>query len=341
MQKIGKAIGELICGHRRKHAIVSLLLLLSAARADDVAIPVIGQPTPFYGAAGTGVTVEANADRTELTPTDSIVLTLEVRRLINSADVQRPDLSAIDGFSKDFQIEDEESTEPQPAGTRVFRYRLRPRRATIASIPALSFPYYDPTRPQPPDQPGFPFLTVRTNPIPIRVRKADPLVLPVIRLDVPDFAAAPAETSSAGLPTWVWYLAALGPPIFAIVWSAIWTMMNPAGARLARRRRSRAARTALRRLHTLGRRQPADLLAIVECVEAYLAERYTLLDMLLTPSDLARQLTEAGANAETVASCVAFLRSADIARFAPGPNITGDMLIAEAEQLVRQQEGEA
>ena len=63
--------------------------------------------------------------------------------------------------------------------------------------------------------------------------------------------------------------------------------------------------------------------------------------MLLTPSDLARQLTEAGANAETVASCVAFLRSADIARFAPGPNITGDMLIAAAEQLVRQQEGEA
>jgi hypothetical protein len=325
----------------KQFAMLAMLLTLSAARADDIAIPVIGQPTPFYGAAGTGVTVEANADRTELAPEDTIVYTLRVQHLVNAADVQRPDLTEIGAFDKDFQVEEVDVTEPQPAGTRIFRYRLRPRRASVANIPALPFPYYDPTRAQPPDQPGFPFLTVRTSSIPIRIRKADAPVLPVIPLDVPEFAAAPAETSPSSLPTWVWWLAALGPPIVAIICCAIWTVMNPAGARLARRRRSRAARTALRRLHTLGLRQRADLAAIVECLEIYLAERYSLPVIARTPGDLARLLTEAGANADTIVQCVAFLSSADTARFAPGPNVTGDMLIAEAELLIRQQEGEA
>jgi BatD DUF11 like domain len=325
----------------KRTATVAMLLSFSAARADDVTIPVIGQPTPFYGAAGTGVTVEAAADRTELTPTDSIVLTLRIRRLINAADVQRPDLSAIEAFSKDFQIEDVDATEPQPEGTQVFHYRLRPRRATVATIPAISFPYYDPSRSQPPDRPDFPFLTVRTNPITIRVRKADPPVLPIVPLDVPIFATAPAESSPVDLPTWVWWLAALGPPIIAIAWCVFWIIMNPAGARLARRRRSRAARTALHRLRALGRHQPADLEAIVECVEAYLAEHFGLPVVLRTPDELAKRLNEAGANADTVAQCVAFLRFADTARFAPGPKVTGEILIAEAEALIRQQEGEA
>ena len=325
----------------KQSASFALLLSLSAARADDAMIPVIGQPTPFYGAAGTGVTVEASADRTELTPQDTIAYTLQIQHLANAADVQRPNLTEIDAFYKDFQIEDVDAAEQHAAGTRVFRYRLRPRRATVASIPALSFPYYDPTRPQPPDRPDFPFLSARTKPIPIRIRKSAAPVLPVMPLDVPDFAAAPAEPSSTGMPSWAWYLAALAPPIAAIVWCAIWTIMNPAGARLAKGRRSRAARTALRRLHAWGRREPAELGAIVECVEAYLAERYTLVSIMHTPNERSRQLIEAGTSAEFVAHCVEFFRFADTARFAPGPTITGDILIAEAEQLIRQQEGEA
>lgn len=320
---------------------LAILLTLSAAHADDVTIPVIGQPTPFYGAAGTGVTIEMNADRTELTLSDSIALTLRARRLINAGDVQRPDLSALEVFSKDFQIEEMDANEPQPDGTRVFRYRLLPRRATVVSIPAFAFPYYDPSRPQPPDRPDFPFLVARSNAIPIRIHKADVPILPAIPLEIPDFAAKPAEDASTGVRFWVWYVAALGPPIVAIVWCVTWTIANPGGARLAKRRRSRAARTALRRLGALGRHQSEGFGVIVECVDSYLATRYTLPAISFTPEDLARQLTDAGANADSVQQCVSFLRSADTARFAPGSSITADALLAEAEQLIRQQEGEA
>ena len=57
--------------------------------------------------------------------------------------------------------------------------------------------------------------------------------------------------------------------------------------------------------------------------------------------DLGRWLREAGADANTVAECEGFLREADAARFAPSPEVTGEALIADAERLIRRQEGEA
>jgi hypothetical protein len=323
-----------------KRSLIAVLLLAAPAGAAEVMIPAVGQPSPFYGAAGRGVKVESSAEPTVLTIDDTIVFTLRVRNLENAPDVRRPDLGELNPF-RDFQVDDDPTPEAETPGTRVFRYRLRPRTATVTAIPAVVFPYYDPSLPQPPDRPDFPFRKARTEPIPIRIEKKAEQPRPVVPLDVPGFAAAPAVSTSLSVPAWVGWLAVILPPIAAIAWGVVWAILNPAGARLARRRRSRAARAAIRTLHALGRHPPADPAAVVAAVATYLAERHDLPGLFRTPAELARRLGEAGADAATVAECEAFVREADAARFAPNPDVTGEALIADAERLIRRQEGGA
>jgi hypothetical protein len=320
--------------------IVLAMLLCSRPAPAEVMIPVVGQPSPFYGAAGKGVKVQAQAEPIELTIEDTILFTLRVTKLDNPADVRRPELVEIDAFQRDFQVEDGPAATGEPDGTRIFNYHLRPRRASVTQIPSLTFPYYDPSVAQPPDRPDLPFRNARSDAIPIRIRKVSLPPPPVVPLDVPPFAAEPAVSSPAEVPKWVWWAAAAVPPIAALGWCGVWRLVNPGGARLARRRRSRAARAALKTLHSLGRHPPADTGAVVWCVSAYLAEHYELPGLFRTPDDMARRLREAGADAETVAECESFLKAADAARFAPSPDESAGALIADAERLVRRQEGE-
>jgi hypothetical protein len=159
-------------------------------------------------------------------------------------------------------------------------------------------------------------------------------------LEVPDFAAEPARSTSAEWPGWFWWASAAVPPVLALGWCGAWHMLNPGGARLARRRRSRAARAAIRTLHSLARNPGSDPGAVVWCVAGYLAERFELPGLFRTPNDLTRRLHEAGADADTVIECEAFLKSADVARFAPAPERSADALVVDAERLVRRLEGE-
>ena len=101
-----------------------IVAFAGATSAAGVDIPTLGQPSPFYGAAGKGVKVEATADPTELTLDDAILFTLRITNLDNAPDVRRPDLGELEAF-RDFQVEDDSTPASEPAGTRVFRYRLR------------------------------------------------------------------------------------------------------------------------------------------------------------------------------------------------------------------------
>ena len=56
------------------------MLLGPQSAPAEVMIPVVGQPSPFYGAAGRDVKVEAQADPVELTLDDTIVFTLRVSK---------------------------------------------------------------------------------------------------------------------------------------------------------------------------------------------------------------------------------------------------------------------
>jgi hypothetical protein len=315
------------------------VLLLAACAQAQIIIPAVGQPSPFYGAAGKGVKIEATATPTEITLDDSILYTLRITQLLNAPDVRRPNLGEVEAFQRDFQIDDEPTSEPEPAGTRVFHYRLRPRIPTLKTIPALVFAYYDPNLPQPADRPEFPYRKARTDPISIQIVAASVTAKPKVPLEVPAIAEKLAEPS-ASVGAWAWWAGIVVPPILALVACACWWARNPAGTRLARHRRSRAARVALKQLHNVGH-GPEGPDAAVECVCQYLAERYDLSSVPRTPAELGTSLSQAGASDETIREGTDFLRAADEARFAPNPVASATLLIADAERLIRGQEGEA
>lgn len=315
------------------------LLLFTSPAIAEVNIPVVGQPTPFYGAAGKDVKVEAAASPRDVSIDDSIQFTIRISKLLNAADVQRPDLTLIDEFHRDFQIDDDTTSESEPAGTRVFQYRLRPRHLKVSAIPRFVFPYYDPNVAQPADMPSLPFRKARSELIAIHVSKSAPPPVPAVPLVVPPFAETLAEPSPT-VPGWCWWLAATAPPIIAVGWCVAWRTINPVGDRLVRRRRSRAARIAMRTLHSLARHSSTDSASVVDCVALYLAERYDLPGVFRTPNDLASHLRAAEAPAETITVAENFLQTADAVRFAPWIAGASDALLADAERFIRQQEGE-
>jgi hypothetical protein len=309
------------------------------ARA-DVEIPAAGRPTPFYNAAGKGLKIEATATPVELTPDASVLFTLRITRLLNAADVQRLNLAELEPFQRDFQIEDVVATEADPSGTRVFHYRLRPRRANLTTIPGLVFPYYDPNVPQPADRPDLPFRKARTEPITIHIAPATQPATPAAPLEVPAFAETLAGPSSA-IPAWLSCLGVLAPPVLTLAACLLWWVRNPAGSRLVRHRRSHAARLAIKRLRGLDRSAESAPQAAVDCVCRYLAEHYDLPRVARTADELSGLLRMAGAGENTVGESNEFLRSADEARFAPNPAVSVELLVAQGERLVLHQEGEA
>lgn len=306
----------------------------------EVSIPVVGQPSPFYGAAGKKVKIEATATPTELTLDDSIFLTLRIEGLLNAAEVERPKLADIELYSRDFQIEDEPNLANEAADTRVFRYRLRPRGMKIQSIPEFVFPYYDPGITQPPDRPELPFRKVRTTAISISIRKAAIPPRAIVPLEVPAFAKSLAPTAIR-IPSWTIWLGFFAPPFLAVGWCIIWRLMNPEGVRLARRQRSRAARSALRALQLLTRSTTASPVDVVRCATNYLTHRYHLSGVFRTSGELSQHLREARAGETIIAESEAFLRSADATRFAPNSSPISDTLMADAERLIRLAEGDA
>jgi len=177
-------------------AIILTLMLTGAVFAEDVSIPVVGQPSPFFGAAGRGVIATASVEPTQFTRDESCILSLKIAKVINPTEVKRPAFEDLGEFAKDFQAENLPEG-PAKDGERVFRYRLRPRKIEVTEIPVIVFPYYDPNVPQPPDMPGLPFRKARTDSIPIKITKpAAPPAIPVTPLVIPAFAEkseVPAE----------------------------------------------------------------------------------------------------------------------------------------------------
>jgi hypothetical protein len=300
-------------------------------------IPLVGRPTEhFYGAAGRGVKVAWQLDRTEVPEDGEIVATLVVSNVANPRNVTRPDLKELKDFHDRFVITD--SPDPPPANaTEVrFSYRLRPRNPQVKEVPTLSFYYFNVAAAEGRQQ--FK-LTHTGQPIPITVTAAKSKVAAVpVPMTEPEHLFA--ITTGPGVlgeglslgGGWVWLVAGLTGPLLALAWYAAWRRVYPDAARLAKIRRSRAARRATDAVRRAGRTDDPPA-AVAAAVLGYLRARFPLPPGAVTPSELGNALAELGVPASECGAVAGFFRECDAARFAP-PADTGVSLAADAGALV-------
>jgi hypothetical protein len=302
---------------RCRRWIIAALVLALAPHIHGQEIPSIGQPTShFYHAQGNRVRVEWQLDRTTVPEDEEIKATLLITGATNPRDIVPPDLRKLEPFESRFVIPD--STHPPPAADARkvrFTYRLRPRNRTVDRVPTLAFHYHNPAAPL--DR-QFPLTTARE----VRIVVTGPRLkaeAPPMPLGEPDWLLAytPRPVSlmrPAFTGEWTWFAIALGGPLAGLAWFIAWRRIYPDGARLARMRRSRAARRATDAIHRASR-TPEPPAAIRAAVLSYLRARFPLAPAATTPTEIGVALADQGLEAVEVEAVVEFFRACDAERF--------------------------
>lgn len=304
-------------------------------------IPLVGQPSSdFYGAAGNGVKVAWSGVPNTIAEDSEFVATLTISNVTNPKKITRPDLKKLRNFNDNFAITDNSDPPPGDRDTEVkFSYRCRPRSRQTTEFPTLIFYYFNPAAPA-----GKQFKQVNTGrAIPIVVTAAPPKKPPpAVPLAEPEqlfeIATGPSvlEGGAGSVPSWIGAAFLLAGPLVALGWYVAWRWLYPDAERLAKIRRSRAARRALDAIHRANRATDPPA-AIAVAVLNYLRTRFPLPPGAVMPSELAAALAELempSANCEAVA---AFFRKCDAARFAPASD-TAVSLAADAGALIAQME---
>lgn len=303
--------------------------------------PVFGEPRDhYYKARGRSVSVRWVVEPREVTVGRDLTATLVVAGATNPAEVVKPDLRKLKEFDA-FKVTDALDPPRDPTAKEVrFAYRLAPRGTDVTEIPALRFHYHNPDA-----APGkqFPLTTTdRDEPAPITVREAPKAERPVVPVEAPEFAfqLATGPGVLGGGPfvpcRWGWLAVALFGPLAAGAWYLVWRRVYPDAARLARRRRSRAARRAVGLIQRADR-TPDPAGAIARAVLGYLRARFPLPEGAATPSEVAAALGASGVPADVAEGVADVLRGCDRARFAPAddgdPAPAAEALIARLEAL--------
>ncbi len=316
--------------------LVGWLVTHRAPLAGAQDIPVVGQPTEnFYQARGSGVKVAWNLDRTTVPEDEEIVATLIIRGAANPAEIDRPDLKKLEPFESRFMVTDNRDPTPETNAKEVrFSYRFRPRNRAVKEVPTFQFHYYNPAASA---GKQFPLTEARSVPIAVTEPKPKPPP-PAIPLAEPEhlFAVATGPRVLESRPfvpsirTWVAF--AFGGPLLAVGWYVAWRRVYPDAARLARMRRTRAARRAIDSIRRSDRAvDPPG--AIAAAVLGYLRARFPLPYSAVTPPEIGAALAELGMTDEECDTVADFFRACDAARFA-GPDDNDAALASAAEALV-------
>ena len=314
----------------------ALAALLAARPAPAQDIPVKGRPqSDFYGAQGVGVKVAWSLDRAAVALDEDLVATLTVTNVVNPRAVARPDLKAIPKFQSQFVVAD--LPDPPAGGPREvrFAYRLRPRDLAVKAVPRLDFYYHNPSAAAGKEFP----LTQTQRDLAITVTPPKPKAAPpAVPLREPEhlFAVARGESVLDGPPFvpcgWLWAAALLAGPAAAAAWFLAWRRVFPDATRLAKLRRSRAARRARDAIRRAAD-APDPPAALAAAVLGYLRSRFPLPPGAATPADVAAALAELDRPADECEAAAGFLRECDQARFSAAGS-DDRALAADAAALV-------
>jgi hypothetical protein len=141
--------------------------IYAVARAIEVEVkdvPLEGRPDSFTGAIGEfEFEASLRPDHARVGDPMTLVLKLKGKGTLDRA--RAPDLEAIPEIANRFKVY--EATEETQGLARTFTYSLRPMSAEIETFPAVPLSYFDVGRER--------YVTLRTDPIPVRIEAADQL----------------------------------------------------------------------------------------------------------------------------------------------------------------------
>jgi hypothetical protein len=329
--------------------LATALLLTPAAAVADREPPVADRPEHFSGAAGV-YRITASAEPTEVAVEDPLTLTVTVQGKVSTNHPElaprRLKLRVFGNLEELFQVDDLPEKDSHPDGqTWNFVYRLRPRNTGVEKIPRLRFVYWN--------SENDTFQTAYSSSIPLRVKPRPKVAPPEQGFEmVGDLAAqyplatGPdmlAKDDPEELPgPVVLGLLFLAPPVLCLAWYVAWLRWFPDAARLAGRRRSRAARLALKKLAAVpaGKATKETAERVVAIVCDYLHQRLELTSAEPTPGEVAGHLEQAGVSAALAGQFAALLDACAATRFAPDPVGSQADLARAAARLIRQLEAE-
>jgi hypothetical protein len=329
--------------------LAALLLAGTAAGEEKFEPPLEKRPANFSGGVGT-FKVAAEATPAKVAIGKPVLFTLRVTAIGKPvAAPARPRLESDADFKKLFAVETPEPALKHPDDvTWEFYYRLRPRSTDAREIPEVEFSYFDPAFGQDPSGYQKKFtdaVPLKVTPAPTEVPKVEgsggPAAVPDAVLGIvrgEEILAHRRPWSPPGVAILVALL--LAPPLACVAWYAVWRRLYPDAARLAHRRRSRAARQALHAISAARALPPHEQgERLADAVTGFLRQRLDLPGAVPTPGETAAHLARVGA-AETVQrQALRFFVACDAARFSPAPSGSGELADA-ASALVLAVEAE-
>jgi len=134
------------------------------------AVPLAGRP-PYYRNAIGQFTMQASAAPRSAAVGDPITLNLRLAGKSPLDGIAAPKLSEVTALTDNFEISDDSLAGVVNRNLKTFSMTIRPRHEEVKEIPALPFAYFDPVREQ--------YDTVWTDPIPLAVRPAERIAVPV------------------------------------------------------------------------------------------------------------------------------------------------------------------
>jgi hypothetical protein len=254
---------------------------------DVVPIPTRGRPAYYSGAVG-AYTIQATAKPTEVAVGDPITLTMTVSGAGNIQALQPPRLAEVPELNAAFRIPTDPLAGEVAGNSKRFSISIRATSEAVTEIPPVPFAYFDPRQER--------FVTVKSQPIPLKVKAADRLAVSQIVDSTGSPAAANSrltEVSGGILANYTgvdevlspqglapgavaWLLLVLPPVAFVVSWTArrrSERLRTDVG--FARRRKAR--RRALDRLGPVGTGSPREAAAAVgSALPQYVADRCNL-----------------------------------------------------------------
>ncbi|MGE0479797.1 MAG: BatD family protein [Phycisphaerae bacterium] len=323
-----------VFGELRAAAVRRLRTEPTADEVQVLALPSAGRPANFTGAVGT-FSIRTSTRSRSVRVGDPVELLIEIDGDGPLDTLPAPDLAADERLTAAFRVPAEQLAGEVQGGRKRFRQVIRPLRASVAEIPPIEYPYFDPAAEQ--------YAVARSAPIPIEVSAAERLeagelagVAPPVEEPAPTEAldglrgneTREERLLTARRPIGVGIVAAvtLAPPAVALL---AWGWVATARLRTAdesERRRASAARAARQRVAVAAAAPAAERVRLLGGVlPHYLADRWNEPPARFLGRAAADALLRRGVPAALVEECRALSDACDHGTFGGGAHETDEL----------------